>query len=64
MYRVDTPMTKELKSSDKMKPEKIAFIIISGMQRGKKEIYPGVARLANLMSIISFKRISKIINSN
>ncbi|MEL6560720.1 MAG: SDR family NAD(P)-dependent oxidoreductase [Bacteroidota bacterium] len=61
---VDTPMTKDLKSNDKMKPEKIAANIVSSVQRGKKEVYPGVARLANLMSIISFKRISKIINSN
>lgn len=61
---VDTPMTSDLRSTDKMKPEKVASIIISGIDKEKKDIYPGIARLANLMSKISFNRISKIINSN
>lgn len=61
---VDTPMTENIQSTDKMKPEKIASIIVSGINKEKKEIYPGIARLANLMNRISFKRISKIINAN
>lgn len=61
---VDTSMTKDLKSTDKMNPEKVAAIIVSGIDKGKLEIYPGIARLANLMSKVAFKRISKIINTN
>ena len=61
---VDTPMTKNLKSSDKMNPKKVASIIISDFKKGKTETYPGIARFANIMCKVSFKKISEIINAN
>jgi uncharacterized oxidoreductase len=61
---VDTPLIENIQSRDKMNPEKVASIIVSGVQKGKTEIYPGIARLANMMRKVSFKKISQIINKN
>ena len=57
-------MTESIDVSGKMDPEKVAKKIVLDIAKGKKEIYPGIAKTANKISKISFKRIIKIINSN
>lgn len=41
---VDTPLVAEIKTDDKMTPEKVAITIINETLKGKKEIYPGIAK--------------------
>jgi len=60
---VDTPLVATIDNADKMDSDKVASIIVKGMIKGKKEIYPGIAKVANLVSKISFSRIAKLINT-
>ncbi len=60
---IDTKMTEEINDPKKMTPEKVASLIIAGLNNGKEEVYPGIAKVANVMSRINFKRILKIVNA-
>ncbi|RMA58022.1 SDR family oxidoreductase [Ulvibacter antarcticus] len=60
---VDTDFTKDIVSNSKMNPEKVASDIINGLERKKKEIYPGVAKTANVMNLFFPKKIAKIVNN-
>ena len=61
---VNTPMTESFVSNDKMSPDDVAKSIVNGILKGKEEVYPGQAKLANLMSKVYFKKISNIINAS
>ena len=61
---VNTTMTSTLETNKKMEAKKVAEIIIKAIEKGNIEVYPGIAKMANVISKISFKRISSIINSN
>ena len=61
---VDTPMTENVQTDDKMDSEKVASLIISRIENKKEEVYPGIAKITNFMSEIAFKKISKIVNKD
>ena len=46
-----------------MTPEKVAITIINETLKGKKEIYPGIAKMANFMNKVLPKKIAEIINA-
>lgn len=60
---VNTPMTETIDSDAKMEVEKVASIIIRGIEKGKDEVYPGIAKRVNIASKFFFNTISRIVNT-
>jgi len=60
---VDTPMTEDVKNNGKMSPEAVASTIISGIEKGKKEVYPGMSKVANFMTKVASNRIEALMNA-
>ena len=58
---VDTPMTEGIDDT-KMDPDVVADKIIRGAERGRKEIYPGIASVANQLNRWWPAAIQKMIN--
>jgi len=61
---VDTPMTSSFENASKMSSADVASQIIAGIERNKTEVYPGMARMANVTSKVAFGFISKAFNAN
>ncbi len=60
---VDTPLAAAIKTNDKLSPKAVAQKIIGDFEKGKTEIYPGRAVIANFMSRLAPKKIEKMLNS-
>lgn len=59
---VDTSMTANIDNPSKMDSDKVASIIIEGIEKERLEVYPGVAKFANFMSKFLFNRIANVVN--
>lgn len=60
---VDTPMTETVDVNNKLSPDQVATSIIEGLDKNKKEVYPGMAKAANFMSKVLFSKIESLLNA-